>query len=381
MRSVWLIHNNIPPYRVPLFAEVAKTADFDFTVVLTAPKCRHRPHWKTKVELMPFKVLTMKGLNFRWSEGTSVSISLSLFPSLILRRPDVVVCSGFSLATLLVFLYARLLRKKYIIWSEATEVTERCRRVSRLRTQLRRLLIACADAFVDAGTLSREYLQTLIPAGRRAPFFRSYNCVDRSAFSSDMTCTPKANETNRLASRKMLFVGQMIARKGVPMLLEVYKELVRKSSVSLELILIGEGSLEEYVREFKCKNSLAGIRLEGQVSYVDVARYYKICDVFVLLTRVDCNPLVIFEALHAGVPIVCSENAGNAPDFIVSGQNGYIVNPEDRNSIVSCLSDVLKWDAAKRAECARVSREQVAKANYEDSAAAFIKAYEAVLRV
>lgn len=378
MTSVWLIHNNIPPYRVPLFAEVAKSADFDFCVVLTAAKCKHRPHWKTKAELMPFKVLTMKGLNFAWFEDASVSISLSLFPSLILRRPDVVICSGFSLSTLLVFLYTRLFRKKYIIWSEAIEVTERWRRVSRLRKQFRKLLVAGADAFVDAGTLSREYLQTLIPAGCRAPFFRSYNCVERSAFSSDMTCTPKANETNRATSRKILFVGQLIARKGIPMLSEVYKELVRMNSVSLELVLIGEGPLEGYIRGFKCKNGLAGIHLEGQVSYAEVARYYKMCDVFVLLSRADCNPLVIFEALNAGIPIVCSGNAGNAPDFIVPGENGYIVNPEDRDSIVSCLLDVLKWNAAKRAECARVSRERVKKANYKDSAAAFVRACESV---
>ncbi len=378
MVTVWLIHNNIPPYRVPLFAEIAKSTHFDFTVALTAPKCRHRPHWKTKTELMPFKVLTMKGLNFTWSEDASVSISLSLFLSLILRRPDVVICSGFSLSTFLVFLYTRLSRKKYIIWSEATEVTERWCRVSRLRTQFRRLLARGAEAFVDAGTLSREYLQALIPAERRTPFFRSYNCVDRSAFSSDMTCTPKVNEPDRATSRKMLFIGQLIARKGIPMLLEVYKELVRMNSVSLELVLIGEGPLEEYVREFKCKNSLAGIHLEGQVSYTDVARYYRMFDVFVILSRADCNPLVIFEALHAGIPIVCSENAGNASDFIVPEQNGYIVNPEDRDGIVSCLLDVLKWDAAKRAECTRVSREQVKKANYEDSAAAFIKACESI---
>jgi len=380
MATVWLIHNNIPPYRVPLFAEVAKTTDFDFCVVLTAAKSKHRPHWKTKAEFMPFKVLTMKGLNFRWSEDASVSISLSLFPSLILRRPDVVICSGFSLSTFSVFLYTRLLRKKYIIWSEATEVTERWRRVSRLRKQFRRLLVAGADAFVDAGTLSREYLQTLIPMGRRAPFFRSYNCVERSAFSSDMKCTPKANKTNRETSRKILFVGQLIVRKGIPMLLEVYKKLVRMSSVSLELVLIGEGPLEQYIRGFKRENNLARIYLEGQVSYVEVARYYKTFDVFVLLSRADCNPLVIFEALHAGIPIVCSENAGNAPDFIVPGKNGYIVNPEDKDSIVQCLSDVLKWDTAKRAECARVSREQVTKANYKDSAAAFIEAFKAVFR-
>lgn len=378
MRNVWLIHNNIPPYRVPLFAEIAKNANFDFYVVLTAAKCKHRPHWKLKAELMPFKILMTKGLNFKWSEDTSVSISLSLVFSLILRRPDVVICSGFSLSTFLVFLYTRLFRKKYIIWSEAIEVTERWRRVSKLRLKFRKLLVAGADAFIDAGTLSRKYIETLISMGRKVPFFRSYNCVEKSEFSTDMTCSPQANAINKETSRKMLFVGQVIKRKGIPMLLEVYNELVKRNSDNIELILIGEGPLEQYIKEFKNKNNLVGIRMEGQVSYDSVARYYKMCDVFVLLSLSDCNPLVIFEALHAGLPIVCSENAGNAADFIIPGKNGYIVNPEDRDGIVSCLLDVLKWDQAKRNTCRQISIEQVKKANYEDSAAAFIQACEAV---
>jgi len=380
MVSVWLIHNNIPPYRVPLFAEIAKRADFDFSVVLTAPKCRHRPHWKAKAELMPFKVLTMKGLNVALSDSCSVSISLGLLPSLIHRRPDILICSGLGLSTLMVFIYSKLFNKKYIMWSESTEITERLRRVSRLRKWGRRVLASNADAFIDAGRLSREYLQSLLPGNLRVPFFRSYNCVDGSAFSSQLGNISNYSGTADPGCRKILFVGRLNVNKGVPMLLEVYRDLVKLSDVPVDLVLVGEGPLEEYVREFRCKNALAGIHLEGQVSYAEAARYYKMCDVFVLLSRADCNPLVIFEALNAGIPIVCSGNAGNAPDFIVPGENGYIVNPEDRDSIVRCVLDVLNWDAAKRTACKQVSREQVAKANYEDSAAAFIEACKAVFR-
>lgn len=382
MKKVWLIHNTIPPYRVPLFSEINNRADFDFTVVLTARKCKHRPHWNTNADSLPFKILTMKGLNFSWSEDASVSISFGLFPSLIFKRPDVVICSGFSLATLMVFFYTKLLRKKYIIWSEATVVTENWRQVSKLRRWLRSLLVAGAASFVDAGTLSHEYLQTLIPAGRKAHFFRSYNCVERSVFSSNVACTPKANVIEKVSSLKMLFVGQLIRRKGISMLLEVYKELVKLNVANIELHLVGEGSLKKYVREFKSKSDLKGIHLEGQISYDEVARYYnEICDVFILLSLSDCNPLVLFEALHAGIPIICSDRAGNASDFIVTGKNGYIVNPEEKDSIVRCLLDVLNWNESKRTDCARISREQVAKANYEDSANAFIQACKAACGV
>ncbi|MFH1884736.1 MAG: glycosyltransferase family 4 protein [Planctomycetota bacterium] len=250
--------------------------------------------------------------------------------------------------------------------------------MGRLRRLVRRVLATNADAFVDAGTLSREYLQTLIPAGRRAPFFRSYNCVDGSLFSSG-----SANDSGSKSGppfRRILFVGRLNQNKGIPMLLEVYRDLLENSGDAIGLVLAGEGPLREIVEEFQRSHKSASIEMLGQVPYDQMVRYYRECDVFVLLSLSDCNPLVIFEALHAGIPIVCSENAGNAPDFIVPGQNGYIVNPEDRDSIVSCLLDVLKWDAARRTECARVSREQVKMANYKDSAAAFIEACKAVYR-
>ncbi len=379
MATVWLIHNNIPPYRVPLFAEIAKTANFDFCIVLTAAKSKHRPRWKMKAEAMPFKVLTTKGLNFVWSEDASVSISLSLFPSLILRRPDVVICSGFSLSTLMVFIYSKLFNKKYVVWSEPTETTERLRRMGRLRRWIRRVLASNADAFIDAGRLSREYIWSLLPVNSKVPFFRSYNCVDGSAFSSQLGDISDGSRTTVPVCRKILFVGRINANKGVPMLLHAYADLSTGSNFPVDLVLVGEGPLEQYVREFKCKNGLAGIHLEGQVSYVEVARYYETCTVFILLSLRDCNPLTVFEALHAGIPIVCTDRAGNSSDFIVHGKNGYIVDPEDRDSIVRYLSDILKWDAAKRAACKQVSRELVKKANYEDSAAAFIQASESIL--
>ena len=374
MKNVWLIHNNIPPYRVPLFAEIAKHADFDFTVLLTAPKCRHRPHWKTKNEAMTFKILTMKGLSVALSDSASVSISLGLLPSLIRRRPDILICSGLGLSTLMVFIYCRLLNKKYIVWSEATKVTERLRRRGRLRRWIMRALASNADAFIDSGRLSREYIQSLLPASSQTPFFRSFNCVDGALFSS--SDSGDGSEPGQL--RRILFVGRLNQNKGIPMLLDVYSDVLEQTKRDVALVLVGDGPLRSYVEQYRQSKKEARVELCGQIAYTNVAQFYRECDMFVLLSLADCNPLVIFEALHAGIPIVCSENAGNAPDFIIPGHNGYIVNPEDRDSIVRCLSDVLNWDAAKRVECARVSREQVKKANYRDSSAAFIQACNAV---
>ena len=377
--KVWLIQNVIAPYRVRLFEEIAKNADFDFRVVLTAPKCRHRPHWNYDGQSLSFPVLTMKGINVTSSCDSSLSISLGLIPSLFWRRPDVVICGGLGLSTLLVFFYVKFFDKKYIVWSEATQDTKRWRKVGRMRSRLRRSLASGANAFIDAGTRSREYLQSLLSEESRIPFFRSYNCVDGSAFSSCGLDTFTRDKLDNGDRKKILFVGKLTERKGIPMLLEVYKNIIETSNVPVSLEIVGEGPLESDIKHFEHTTKSAKIELRGHVPYSDVAAYYKCCDMFLLLSTSDCNPLVVFEALHAGIPIICSAHAGNACDFIVSGKNGYIVDPADKDRIVQRTMEVLSWDLRKRHGAAELSRQLVKKANYHDSAQAFIDACENLL--
>ena len=371
--KVYLIQNNIAPYRMKLFETISKNADFDFSVVLTAKKCKHRPNWDFDTEKMPFEVQTMRGVNIALSYEKSFSLSFGLVGKLISDRPDIVICGGFNSATLITYLYKRLLGGKYIVWSESTDITER--RICRAKAMLRRLLARNADAFIDAGTLSRRYLESLIPKGPNHPFFRAFNCVDGLAFSSNSEAHHEGDpDMSNRPAQNILFVGRLNENKGIPMLLDVYQEVVESNQEAPGLFLVGEGPLKAHVQKYKHERGLSKIYIEGQVPYDRVVRYYRTCDVFVLLSLSDCNPLVVLEALHCGIPIVCTDRAGNAPDFIVPGENGYIVDPTDKERIVQCIIEVLNWDSEKRDCAARLSKELAKKANYADSAEAFVHA-------
>ena len=371
--KVYLIQNNIAPYRIKLFSTISRNADFDFSVVLTAKKCKHRPNWDFDTKKMPFKVQTMKGINVALSYEKSSSFSYGLIQKLVSDRPDIVICGGFNFATLISYFYKRFLGGKYIVWSESTDITER--RICKAKVMLRKLLARNADAFIDAGTLSRRYLESLIPEGLSRPFFRAFNCVDGLAFSSDSEDYREDDlDMSNISSQNILFVGRLNENKGIPMLLEVYQEVVKKCQTGPGLFLVGEGPLKTHVQKYKHETGLSKIYVEGQVPYDRVVRVYITCVVFVLLSLSDCNPLVVLEALHCGIPIVCTDRAGNAPDFIVPGENGYIVDPADKERIVQCIIKVLNWDSEKRDCAARLSKELVKKANYADSAEAFVRA-------
>ncbi len=384
MYKVWLIQNVIAPYRIRLFEEIANHTNFDFSVVLTAPACSHRPHWRFDTESLPFKVRTMHGFNARFLQGGSLSLSYGLLFSLFWHRPNVVICNGFGLSTLLVYIYTRVFRRKYIVWTESTPITEKLRGLGPMRKRLRRFLAAHTEAFIDAGTQAREYIHTLIRKKQHVLTFRSFNCVDGSLFTLALPDDPRipseSNKRNRRSRRRILFVGSLNERKGIPMLLDVYRDIVLRDMPDLGLVLIGEGPLQDYVGQFKTKHGLHEIRIGGQVPYAQTAQWYKACDVFMLLSLWDCNPLVVFEALHAGLPIICTNRAGNAVDFIGAGENGFIVDPTNKDEIVRRTIEVLCWNSAKRTACSQFSKHIVKKANYRDSAQAFIDACHTIMR-
>jgi len=377
---VCLIQDYLPPYRIPLFTRIAEADDIDFTLLLLARRDVRYAQWADLWRDLPFRCTLVEGWRFRLKSDTESGFNPALLFTLIRVRPDVVICSGFSLNSIFAILYRLFFRKRAIVWTEATPTSESYLSYPRLRTWMRRLLARCVDAFVDAGTEAREYAESLLPAGRRVPFFRSYNAIDNEAFAA--RCAAFRQDTaafaafkGRYAPRNILYSGQLIERKNIDRLLDAYTDIVRRSATPVGLILIGQGPLESAVLERKRREKLDHLYVEGFQLADDYHKYFAIADALVLLSVFDCNPLVVFESLAAGLPTICSKHAGNAADFIVDGRNGYIVDPDDTRTVADRIEKVLEADDRDAmAEAARVS---VQKANYADAAQGFIDAVRA----
>lgn len=371
--KIWLIQNIISPYRIKLFQAISETKGVDFKLILLAKGIKNMPQWNFSLEEMPFKAERVPGVVFYTGYENQICLNPLMLFKMIRENPGVIICAGFSFATLIALVYKLIFGGRYVIWMEGTHITET--KHSRLRIVLRKIMARFASGFVDAGTLSREYLESLLPKQHEKPFFRSYNCVDNKKFMSEAAAIERENlrEFNeRFPNRNILFVGQLVERKGIILLLEVYKNIVDRYHESVGLVLVGHGPLKEYVEAFKEKHGLNNIFLEGFVKNDELPKYYGLCDLFMLLSIQDPNPLVIFEALSSGIPLLCSNRAGNAVDFVLDGKNGYVVDPFDLEDATSKAIKVLDWQ--NKNDSAKISREVVKKANYADSAKAFVDA-------
>ncbi len=371
--KVWLIQNVIAPYRIGLFERMAAEPGVDFEVILLAEEMKNLPHWKVNLDEMPFSAREIAGISIQIGYDRILCLNPGLLLRMFAERPDVVICAGFSFATVCALIYRFIFTGRYVVWMEGTEFTEGAR--SRLRVAVRRMLVRFASTLVDAGRLSRNYLRSLLPSNSATPFFTSYNCIDSERFRPDPLQSAEVTLLRgKFPGRMILYVGQLVERKGVLKLLEAYGKLSKEARDEAGLVMVGTGPLDGALRSYCGQYGLNNVYLEGPVAYERIPLYYWMSDLFIILSTEDPNPLVIFEALTAGLPVVCSNRLGNAVDFIVDGANGFTVDPLDVEQVAARITEVLGWSASLRERSAAVSAELVARANYDQAAAAFMSA-------
>lgn len=133
---------------------------------------------------------------------------------------------------------------------------------------------------------------------------------------------------------RILFVGADFERKGGPALLDAFAGL----HTCCELHLVTKAALEP---------------APGVHVYRDVApnsdvlkRLYATADLFVLPTLADCFPLVIQEAMAAGLPVIATD-VGAIGEAVRDGETGLLVPPGDVRALGAAL-DALVSDRARR---------------------------------
>src|SRR5208337_5020085 len=68
-----------------------------------------------------------------------------------------------------------------------------------------------------------------------------------------------------------------------------------------------------------------------------VHELYQEADVFVIPSLADSYPLVVLEALSAGLPVIVSENTGTG-DIIRNGREGFVVPIRNHQAIAEKLT-------------------------------------------
>lgn len=141
---------------------------------------------------------------------------------------------------------------------------------------------------------------------------------------------------------RILFVGLHSKDKGFDVLLRACRHL-RRNRVRFELHTIGQWRSEEFRLEmlrFINSADLANVcNFHGLCHGEEKWPIYKDCQVFVLPSLTEGQPLVILEAFGCGIPVIASR-VGGILDIIEDGVNGFLVSPGVAEELAKALEDL-----------------------------------------
>lgn len=140
---------------------------------------------------------------------------------------------------------------------------------------------------------------------------------------------------------RLLFVGNLLERKGVSDLLRAFAAL---PGPNVELTMAGGGPVDTY-RALAAELGVADrVRFTGWVSQ-DAARALMVeSDALILPAYDEGLPLVILESLASRTPVICTP-VGSIPEVLEDGHTALFVTPGDTASIGSAIRKLIDTPA------------------------------------
>jgi glycosyltransferase involved in cell wall biosynthesis len=164
--------------------------------------------------------------------------------------------------------------------------------------------------------------------------------VDRVVAGSD-----KADGT-----RVIGYVGQLIERKNLPLLLSAFRK-AGEHREDLELWILGEGPLRGRLAEI-CTELGIGDRVRFLGYREDGLTLVKQFDVFVLPSLLEGIPRCLMEAMALGIPVVASEIPGST-ELVEHGRTGLLFPSDDPGRLADAMLRVLERPEDAREMCVR----------------------------
>jgi glycogen(starch) synthase len=218
--------------------------------------------------------------------------------------------------------------------------------------------VHAADRTVALSQLEAAWLRRLgVPAGRIRVIPAGF---DQSEFSGI------PSRARRDGAATILFVGRLdAAQKGLEPLVRAMALL--SPNLGAHLRLVGEdwGGKEPALALARTLGIADRVTFVGAVSRADLLGEYASADLLVLPSLFDSFPVVVVEAMAAGLPVVATR-VGGVPEIVGEGETGLLVPPGDPDRLAEALLVVLsdpvtrvRWGEEGRRRSARFDWSQI----------------------
>jgi glycosyltransferase involved in cell wall biosynthesis len=134
-------------------------------------------------------------------------------------------------------------------------------------------------------------------------------------------------------------VARLQPEKGVATFLEAAAR-VSKFSPETRFLVAGDGPLREELQGLAER-----LGMEDRVLFLgyrsDARALMELLDVLVVPSMTEGSPLIVLEAMAAGLPVVASD-VGGVPDQARHGEEGLLVPPGDPEALAGAMGELLR---------------------------------------
>lgn len=315
--QIWFWQRIVSPLMAGLVKELAE----DREVVYVAEHAMSAPRvalgW-THPDLGKAKLCFMPDAN------EAKALALSAPPS------SIHICQGLRGNGMVGVASAILAQRSLRRWVVMETVDDQGWRGTLRRLEYRRLLL-----------VERRRLQGILATGDTTPDWLEARGMSRDRvfpfayFLPEQVATVHPEPTSR--PFRFIFVGQLIERKRVDLLIDAVSTLELGSA---ELTIVGSGPLEEALRR-RGEEADLSIRWMGAQPMTKIASLLAEADCLVLPSRHDGWGAVVSEAMIVGTPAICSDTCGASIVVRASGE-GKVFPSGDGSALLAALTDCMR---------------------------------------
>ncbi len=333
-------------YNSYMFEHLAQIEEIDFRAVYFKEKLVKYP-WKTNFSgrLSVYYLSVFFGLDWKFIVNR------------IFNKRELLSIAGWNNPTMLIILiYFSITNRKFVLFSDTPETkTERSVK-GYFRRKILNYVFKKTFKFLVTGSSG---VKNSIALGVKRDKLINF------PFATNINYYVPSQEEG-LTSKQIKFIssGRLDnAHKAYDLAIEAFCLLkTRHPEYSFQYRIAGTGpdqeQLQALIRERKMNNEVS---LLGWFEPADLVSFYQSGDVFLHPSHVDPFPNAVLEAMACGLPIVGSDAAGSVVDRVIEGENGYIHQDHNIESLYGKLLLICEQTPEQRILMGGKSRETAEK--------------------
>jgi phosphatidylinositol alpha-1,6-mannosyltransferase len=172
--------------------------------------------------------------------------------------------------------------------------------------------------------------------------------IDTNHFAPHSGAIKLRNDLALSDKKVIVSVGRLVHRKGQDTLVEALPMILREVP-DAHLLFVGEGPRRDFMQKRAEKLGVAAhITFIGRIQYLDLPQYICVGDIFAMPSRsrlagleVEGLGIVYLEASACGIAVI-GGTSGGAPDAVIDGQTGIVVDGKSESDVARAAIKLLK---------------------------------------